>query len=118
MGGAGVIRRLPRSLPSPLSASGRGSRLHLGSPPNIMKRLGWILLVLVLAVVLNPSAGKHRATFDEEFSSDHPVLAFLGAGKLASALMVYDNYYVFSTTRVADRVVSVGIFGKVFVLTR
>jgi hypothetical protein len=52
--------------------------------------------------------------FAETFKAENPVLGFLGVGRAASVLVGYDSYGLFSVGFVGDRVVSIGVLGKVF----
>lgn len=83
-----------------------------------MKRPQVILLIVVGIILMyfaNPSYDTHRETINNRFKKDHAILGPLGGGKIFNAFTTYNDYYLFSTTDVDGEVVSVGIFGKVFV---
>lgn len=75
-----------------------------------------IAAALVLAVVLNPSAEKHRTTIKEAIAERSPLQALLGVGALTAFVSEYHSLGVASYTRVNDRLVSVGAFGLVFLV--
>lgn len=77
-----------------------------------------ILLVLVAALALNPSAEKHRNAIRDAISEKYPIAGMLGIGTLASFASNYHSYGVFSYTSENDRVISFGAFGVVHVIRR
>lgn len=71
--------------------------------------------LVVLAVVLNPSAEKHRATIRKAIAERSQVEKVLGVGQLTAFVSRYHSVGVASYTTVNDKVTSVGAFGMVFV---
>lgn len=71
--------------------------------------------LVVLAVVLNPSAEKHRATIRKEIAGRSQVEKVLGVGPLTAFASKYHSVWVGSYTTVNGKVTSVGAFGMVFV---
>ena len=74
-----------------------------------------VAVLLILAVVLNPSAEKHRATIKETIAERSQLEKILGAGQLAAFASKYHSVGVGSYTTVNDKVLTVGAFGMVFV---
>lgn len=80
-----------------------------------MKKLAVILAVLAASLAwTNPSQADHQRAFADSFKAENPVLGFFGVGTAASSLVGYDSHVFISVGRVGDRVVSVGLLGKVF----
>ena len=71
--------------------------------------------IIVLAVVLNPSAEKHRATIKETIAERSQLEKVLGVGQLTAFASRYHSVGVGSYTTVNDKVLTVGVFGMVFV---
>ena len=71
--------------------------------------------LVVLAVVLNPSAEKHRAAIRKEIAERSQVEKVLGVGPLTAFASKYHSVWVGSYTTVNDKVTSVGAYGMVFV---
>jgi hypothetical protein len=71
--------------------------------------------LVVLAVVLNPSAEKHRATINKAIAERSQVEKVLGVGQLTAFVSKYHSVGVGSYTTVNDKVTSVGALGMVFV---
>lgn len=82
-----------------------------------MKNLKWIALIIILmaAVVTNPTHQKHQDEINKDFKADHPLIGKVGGGKLLSALTTYENYYVGSATTIDGQVASYGFLGVVVV---
>lgn len=72
--------------------------------------------VLVLAVLLNPSAERHRLKIKEVTGDRSPVARALGLGKLAAFASNYRSLGVASYTTAGERVLSVGVLGLVVVM--
>jgi hypothetical protein len=86
---------------------------------NTMKRFIIVLiLVLGLAMLLNPSYEKHQKKLVESYKEKNPVTGMIGAGELLAKATEYENYYVFSATKVTGREerLSFGAYGFVFIL--
>lgn len=80
----------------------------------------WIPLVVVAAVialafVLNPSPERHRARIQQAVGERSPIAGLLGLGSLTAFVSNYHTLGVASYTTAGDRVLSVGVFGIVFV---
>jgi hypothetical protein len=76
----------------------------------------FLITLGVLGILLwtNPSQADHQRVFGETFKAENPILGFLGGDKVASVLVGYESYGLFSVGVVGDRVVSIGVLGKVF----
>jgi hypothetical protein len=70
---------------------------------------------VILAVVLNPSADRHREKIKEAIAERSQLEKLLGIGQLTSFVSRYHSLGVASYTTVDDKVTSVGAFGIVFV---
>jgi hypothetical protein len=80
-----------------------------------MKRFFLILLVIAGALAWsNPSAGDHRRAVGDRFKAENPIISIFKGDQVVANLVGYDSYGLFSVGRVADKPVSVGVFGKVF----
>lgn len=71
--------------------------------------------LVVLAVVLNPSAERHRAKIKEAVAERSQLNKALGVGHMTAFVSKYHSAWVGSYTTVNDKVTSVGAFGLVFV---
>jgi hypothetical protein len=69
----------------------------------------------VLAVVLNPSAERHRAKIKEAIGERSQLNKALGVGHMTAFVSKYHSVWVGSYTTFNDKVTSVGAFGMVFV---
>lgn len=74
-----------------------------------------VAALVVLAVVLNPSADRHRAKIKEAIGERSQLNKALGVGQLTAFVSKYHSVGVGSYTTVDDKVRSVGAFGMVFV---
>jgi hypothetical protein len=72
--------------------------------------------VVALAFALNPSPERHRAKIREAIAERSPLAGALGIGALTAFTSTYHPLGVASYTTANDRVVSVGVFGMVFVI--
>jgi hypothetical protein len=79
-----------------------------------MRKILLFLVAVSLLVWTNPSQADHQRVFAETFKAENPILGFLGIGNAASVFIAYDSYAVFSVGRVGERMVSVGVLGKVW----
>lgn len=77
--------------------------------------IGAIVLV-VLAFVLNPSPDAHREKIKSAMAERNPVAGLLGIGALTAFVSSYRSIGVASYTKVDDRLVTVGMYGMVFLL--
>jgi uncharacterized membrane protein YdcZ (DUF606 family) len=73
------------------------------------------LVLLVLALALNPSAERHRAKIKQTIAERNQLAGVLGVGALTAFASTYHSVGVASYTTVKDRTVSIGVFGMVFV---
>jgi hypothetical protein len=71
---------------------------------------------LLLAAALNPSPERHRDRIREAIGQRSPIARALGVGTLTAFASNYHSLGVASYTTAADRTVSVGALGMVFVL--
>ncbi|MGM9425511.1 hypothetical protein [Hydrogenophaga sp. MI9] len=82
-------------------------------------RLLWFIagaLTVALAVVLNPSPERHRASIKERIAQRSQLAEILHLGDLVAFVSSYHSLGVASYTVVNDRTLSVGALGMVFVL--
>ena len=70
---------------------------------------------VILAVVLNPSADRHRDKIKEAIAERSQLEKLLGIGHLTSFASRYHSLGVASYTTDNDKLTSVGAFGIVFV---
>ena len=73
------------------------------------------VITIVMAVVLNPSAEKHREKIREAIAERSQLERVLGIGHLTSFASRYHSFGVGSYTTVNEKLTSVGAFGLVFV---
>lgn len=83
---------------------------------SLIRRLLLIVALLAVAVLLNPSADRHRDRIAASLAERSQLAAVLGLGKLTAFVSSYRSLGVASYTTVQQRVVSVGAFGWVYVL--
>lgn len=74
-----------------------------------------VIALVVLAVVLNPSAERHRAKIKESIAERSQLNKALGVGHMTAFVSKYHSVWVGSYTTVNQKVTSVGAFGMVFV---
>ena len=77
--------------------------------------LGLVAATLALAVVLNPSAERHRDSVRAAIGERNALARLFGLGSLAAFVSSYHSFGVASTTSVDGHVLSVGVMGMVFV---
>lgn len=73
------------------------------------------VLLVALALLLNPSADRHRAAIKQAVAERNQLAGVLGVGVLAAFVSNYTSYGVVSYTEVNGRVLSIGAFGYVHV---
>ncbi|HEX2531906.1 MAG TPA: hypothetical protein VHK70_10635 [Burkholderiaceae bacterium] len=73
-------------------------------------------VALVLAMLLNPSAERHREKIKQTISERSQLEQTLNIGGFAAFLSKYKSVGVASYTMMNERVLSVGMFGMVFVM--
>jgi len=78
--------------------------------------LAVLAVLLVLAVVLNPSPERHRAKIKEAIAERSQLAALLRLGDLAAFVSHHHSLGVASYTTANDKLLSVGAFGIVVVL--
>ena len=78
--------------------------------------IGATALVLILAVVLNPSPESHRTKMKEVIADRSPIEGLLGVGVLTAMASTYHSLGVASYTTVNDKTITVGAFGLVFLV--
>lgn len=71
--------------------------------------------LLVLAIALNPSAERHRVKIRETIAERSQLNKVFGVGELAAFVSTYHSFWVGSYTTAGEKVLSVGVFGIVFV---
>jgi hypothetical protein len=72
-------------------------------------------VVVLAAIVLNPSPELHRAGIKEKVGQRSQVARVLGLGSLAAFTSTYHSLGVASYTTAGDKTLSWGAFGLVFV---
>jgi len=77
--------------------------------------LGLVAATLALAVVLNPSAERHRDSVRAAIGERNVLARALGLGSLAALVSSYHSLGVASYTSVDGHTLSVGVMGMVFV---
>ena len=73
-------------------------------------------VVTAAAFLLNPSADVHRARIEAVIAERSPLAGAIGIGVLKAFASEYHSLGIASYTTMADQTLSVGAFGKVFVL--
>lgn len=74
-----------------------------------------IAVLVLLAIVLNPSPERHREKIRQAIGERSPVARVLGLGSLAAFASSYHSLGVASYTQAGERTLSIGVFGMVFV---
>ena len=74
--------------------------------------------VTAAAFLLNPSPEQHRTHIRQTIAERHPLAGAIGIGALTAFTSRYHALGVASYTTVDDRVVSIGAFGVVYVLSQ
>lgn len=74
------------------------------------------IVLLVLALLLNPSAERHRAQIKVRIAENSPLAGALGVGAVAAFVSHYHSLGIASYTTAGERTLSVGALGMVFVL--
>lgn len=83
-----------------------------------MSRVIWFFagaLAVVLAIVLNPSAERHRDKIKEAVAERSQLAAVLHLGNLTAFVSNYHSLGVASYTTVNGKLLSFGLLGMVFV---
>ena len=73
------------------------------------------VVVVLLAMVLNPSADRHREKIKEAVGDRSPVARVLGLGSLTAFASSYHSLGLASYTKAGEKTLSYGAFGMVFV---
>lgn len=84
-------------------------------PKRLLGSIVALVVVIVLAVLTNPSPERHRARIAEAIAQRSPLAKVLGVGALTAFVSNYHSLGVASYTKAGDRVVSYGFLGMVFV---
>lgn len=74
------------------------------------------VIVLALAFALNPSPERHRTKIEKDIAERSPLEGALGVGALTAFVSTYHSLGVASYTAVNGRLVSIGVFGAIFVV--
>jgi hypothetical protein len=74
------------------------------------------VLILILAIILNPSPEQHRAKITEKIAERSQLEKVLGVGQLTAFVSKYQSLGVASYTTAGGKVASIGVMGMVFVL--
>jgi hypothetical protein len=75
-----------------------------------------VCVALAAAVLLNPSADRHREQIKTAIAERSPLAGLFGVGFLAALASNYHSVGVGSYTSIQGHTVSVGLLGMVFVL--
>lgn len=75
-----------------------------------------LTVLLVLALLLNPSPDRHRARIKESIAENSPLAGVLGVGAVTAFVSNYHSLGIASYTTAGERTLSVGVLGMVFVL--
>lgn len=78
-----------------------------------MKKFGAFILLIIVLAISNPGIEQHKQAYRETFKRQNAVANFLGIGNIGAAMLTYDNYVVFSVTRMEQEVVGIGVLGFV-----
>ena len=82
---------------------------------NARSLLFWLASIFLLALS-NPSHQEHRAEIREQVNAQNPIVGPLGWGRAYAGATRYEDYKVFSITRLHREVTSLGVLGMVFVV--
>lgn len=88
------------------------------NPPKLPTALlawGGTAALLILMLLLNPSADRHRAAIRADIDEGSPFERALGLGQFTAFMARYESLGFVSYTTLNDRVKSVGVLGMVFV---
>lgn len=75
-----------------------------------------LLVIVILAMALNPSGEKHRTALREAVAERSPIAGALGLGALTSLVTEYHSIGIASYTVLDDHVMTVGAVGLVHVV--
>lgn len=75
-----------------------------------------IVVLLIAALALNPSAERHRSEIKASIADRSPLAGLLGIGAIAAFASNYHSLGVASYTSIQGHTISVGFLGMVFVL--
>jgi hypothetical protein len=81
-----------------------------------MKTLIAIVVVAALAILLavsNPGPEVHKQAIRDAVYKDQPLASALGLGILSSEAATYDSYLFWSTMKLEDERITLGILGRV-----
>ena len=78
-----------------------------------MKKVAGFILLVVVLVLTNPGIEEHKQAYREAFKRESPIANFLGVDNVGAALLTYDDYVVFSVTRMDQEVFAIGILGTI-----
>jgi hypothetical protein len=85
-----------------------------------MSKLGKTLValaaLLIAALLLNPSAERHRTEIKASIADRSPLAGLLGFGALTAFASNYHSVGIASYTSIQGHTISVGMLGMVFVL--
>lgn len=83
--------------------------------PAALVAWGGTAALLILMLLLNPSAERHRAAIRTDIEDSSLFERSLGLGQLTAFMAHYESLGFASYTTVNDKVKSVGVLGMVFV---
>ena len=75
-----------------------------------------VVVLLLIAFALNPSAERHREKIAASVTDSNQLAAVLGVGKLTAFVSTYHSLGIASYATVNERTVSVGALGVVVVV--
>jgi hypothetical protein len=85
-----------------------------------MKTLIAVVVAAALAILLavsNPGPEVHKQAIRDAIFKDQPLASALGFGVLSSELATYDSYVFWSTMKLDEERVTLGVLGRVRVDT-
>lgn len=83
-----------------------------------MKKFLFLIILVVVAALFytNPSFEIHQKKINEAYIEQNPISGRVGIGKVLVQFVDYKNYYLFSTSTIREKTISVGFFNQVAVL--
>jgi hypothetical protein len=83
----------------------------------VKKRIPLILIIIILAIssISNPNRNTHQDAIIKQYKEQNPISGILFVGDTLAKSIKYENYIVFSRTKILEQLISTGYFGIVFV---
>jgi|JFJP01.1.fsa_nt_gi putative Mn2+ efflux pump MntP len=81
-----------------------------------LKILIFIGVLLVVAYFTNPKSQTHKNKVTERFQEQNPITGALGLGSFVTNIALeYNDYQIFSLGKFDNKIISIGLFGMVFI---